>query len=65
MFNELDCVILTKPLLEGDVPVGCTGVILMVYTEPTAGYEVEFFDTTHKSLGTFTITDDAHRERQR
>ena len=34
MFNELNCVILTKPLLEGDVPVGCAGVILMVYTEP-------------------------------
>jgi len=36
----------------------------MVYTEPTAGDEVEFFDTTPKSLGTFTITDDAHLERQ-
>ena len=34
---------LREALPKGDVPVGSRGVVLMVYQEPTLGYEVEFF----------------------
>jgi hypothetical protein len=60
MLNEYDSVRLSQPLNEAKVPVGSSGVVLMVYTEPTLGYEVEFFDTAGKSLGNFT-TDEPHQ----
>jgi hypothetical protein len=63
MLNELDSVILKKPLPEGAVPVGAHGVIVMVYLEPVLGYEVEFFDSSQRSLGSFT-TDDEHIEKR-
>ena len=61
MLKELDSVRLKMPLPEGVVPVGSKGVVLFVYTEPTLGYEVEFFDSANKSFGTFT-TDEVHLE---
>jgi hypothetical protein len=60
MLNEYDCVRLRLPL--DDVPVGAIGVILMAYTSPRVGYEVEFFDESKNSLGTFT-TDEEHLEK--
>lgn len=59
MLNELDSVILKIPLREGNVPVGAHGVVLIVYREPVIGYEVEFFDSSQRSLGSFT-TDEEH-----
>ena len=61
MLDEYDCVRLRKPLFNYTIPVGSEGVVLMVYTQPTVGYEVEFFDASGKSLGTAT-TDDDHIE---
>jgi hypothetical protein len=63
MLRELDSVTLKMPLSEGGVPVGSHGVVLIVYREPTPGYEVEFFDTSQRSLGTFT-TDENHIEKR-
>ena len=63
MLNELDSVILKMPLPEGSVPLGAHGVVLMVYHEPTIGYEVEFFDSSERSLGSFT-TDEKHLEKR-
>jgi hypothetical protein len=62
MLRELDCVKLIAPLSEGDVPMGSEGVVLMVYKEPPQEYEVEFFDSSQRSLGTFT-TDEDHIEK--
>ena len=63
MLSELDSVTLTMPLPEGGVPVGSQGVVLIVYREPTQAYEMGFFDTSLRSLGTFT-TDDSHIEKR-
>lgn len=64
MLNEYDSVRLREKLPDGQVPVGSKGVVLMVYREPTLGYEVEFFDESGKALGNFT-TDDDHIEKCR
>lgn len=58
MLNEYDCVRLRRELPNTKVPVGSKGVILMVYKEPRPGYEVEFFDTSGKSLMNFSIEED-------
>lgn len=58
MLNEYDCVRLRRALPNAEVPVGSKGVILMVYKEPRPGYEVEFFDTSGKSLMNFSIEED-------
>jgi uncharacterized protein DUF4926 len=63
MLKELESVILKMPLPEGNVPVGAHGVILIVYREPVVGYEVEFFDSSKRSLGSFT-TDEEHIEKR-
>lgn len=64
MLKEYESVYLRGALPEGEVPVGSRGVVLMVYLEPTLGYEVEFFDENGKSLGNFT-TDEDHIEKCR
>jgi hypothetical protein len=56
VLKELDSVRLKRPLPTGDVPVGSDGVGLYVYLKPTLGYEVEFFDPSHRSLGAFSLT---------
>ena len=58
MLRELDSVTLKLPLPEGIVTEGANGVVLTVYREPVRGYEVEFFDSSLRSLGTFTTDDD-------
>jgi hypothetical protein len=62
MLEEFDSVRLRKALPEGDVPLGSTGAVVMVYRVPSIGYEVEFFDKSGRSLGTYT-TDEDHLER--
>jgi hypothetical protein len=63
MLKEYDSVRLKRPLSDDAVPVGSDGVVLIVYTEPTSGYEVEFFDESHRSLGSFSTTGDDLEKR--
>jgi Domain of unknown function (DUF4926)/Bacterial self-protective colicin-like immunity len=63
MLKEYDSVRLKRPLSNDAVPVRSDGVVLIVYTEPTFGYEVEFFDDSHRSLGSFTTTEDDLEKR--
>ena len=63
MLKEYDSVRLKKRLSVDTVPLGSDGVVLMVYKEPTLGYEVEFFDESHSSLGSFSTTED-HLEKR-
>lgn len=63
MLKEYDSVRLKKPLSDDTVPVGSDGVVLIVYKEPTLAYEVEFFDKSHRSLGSFSTTGDDLEER--
>jgi hypothetical protein len=58
MLNEYDTISLKTPLVEAAIPVGSKGIILMVFEFPSKAYEVEFFDVTNRSLGTFTVTED-------
>ena len=64
MLNEYDSVRLRKSLQNNKVPLGSKGVVLMVYADPKPGYEVEFFDISGKSLGTFTTEGDHLEKRQ-
>ena len=63
MLKEYDSVRLKRRLSVDTVPVGSDGVVVMVYREPTLGYEVEFFDESHRSLGSFSTTED-HLEKR-
>jgi|SRR5580765_8800167 len=63
MLKEYDSVRLKKRLSVDTVPLGSDGVVLMVYKEPTLGYEVEFFDESHRSLGSFSTTEN-HLEKR-
>ena len=63
MLKEYDSVRLKRPLSNDAVPVRSDGVVLIVYTEPTLGYEVEFFDESHRSIGSFTTTEDDLEKR--
>ena len=63
MLKEYASVRLKRPLSNDAVPVRSDGVVLIVYTEPTLGYEVEFFDESHRSLGSFTTTEDDLEKR--
>lgn len=58
MMQEYDTIVLKLPLAGASIPVGTKGVILMVYESPSKAYEVEFVDSTYKSLGTFTVKED-------
>lgn len=44
--------------LSPTVPEGTIGIVVMVYTEPTLGYEVEFFDDNHETLEVLTVYPD-------
>ena len=63
MLKECDSVRLKRRLSVDTVPLGSDGVVLMVYKEPTLGYEVEFFDESRRSLGSFSTTED-HLEKR-
>ena len=71
MFNELDVVVLKKPLPEATIPVSSVGTIVMVHDASAQAYEVEFFDDHHKTIDVCTVTGDdylelkfAYRERK-
>ena len=59
MFKEHDIFILSKALHDDSVPLGATGVVLMVFPAESPAYEVEFPDDKGGNLGkspTYTIT---------
>ena len=51
MLQEYDVVRLRQTLAEGNVPLGSTGMILIVYNHPVRAYEVEFMDDAGRSPG--------------
>ena len=63
MLQEYDTVVLTRPLPDASVPLWSLGVVLIVYTDPTPGYEVEFVDGAGNSIAVVT-TDDAHLQKR-
>ena len=44
------------------VPEGTIGAVVMVYTEPTLGYEVEFVDDHHETLEVLAVYPDSIEE---
>ncbi|ROP60172.1 uncharacterized protein DUF4926 [Enterobacter sp. BIGb0383] len=57
MIKEYDVVKSTK-MLSGSIAAGCKGAVVMVYTEPTLGYEVEFIDANGETLDVLTVYPD-------
>ncbi|MDU4128448.1 DUF4926 domain-containing protein [Pantoea sp.] len=57
MLKEYDVVKSTK-VLSDSIVVGCKGAVVMVYTEPTLGYEVEFVDADGETLDVLTVYPD-------
>jgi Domain of unknown function (DUF4926) len=60
MFKEYERFRLRKPIVGEAIPVGTTGVVVMVFLKPSVAYEVEFPDGTGGNLGskpTFTLTE--------
>ena len=53
MFHDLDIVKLKKDY--SIAPKGATGTVVLCYTKPNEAYEVEFFDSEWKSLGTCAV----------
>jgi hypothetical protein len=45
--------------LSDKVKKGCTGVIVMLYNEPTLAYEVEFFDSDNCTIDLLTVRPDS------
>lgn len=63
MIEYLSAIRLKKPLHGTDIPIGSTGIVVMVYHDPP-GYEVEFMDDEGDTLQdpktkafTFTVYD--------
>lgn len=61
--KEYDSIILVRRIPSSDIPVGTKGVIVMVFETPSKAYEVELFDDSMDSLGTFTVVEDDIRLR--
>ncbi len=65
MFSEYDCFRLSRSIPDDAIPVGASGVVLMVFDGNPRIYEVEFPGTDGKSLGkhsTYTL-DESFMER--
>jgi uncharacterized protein DUF4926 len=60
MFNELDVVVLKKPLPGASVPVGAIGTIVFVHSAGDQAYEVEFFDQNDKTIDVCTVVGDEY-----
>lgn len=43
--------------LNGPVPKGSKGTIVYVYEKHDRTYEVEFFDSNHKTIGVYTVEE--------
>ena len=54
MIEEYDVVRATKNLSE-KVLKGCKGAVVMLYEEPTLGYEVEFINDAGETLDVLTV----------
>ncbi len=57
MIKEYD-VVRAKKKLSDTVTQGCIGAVLLVYQEPTLGYEVEFIDSEGDTLDVLTVYPD-------
>ena len=57
MFNEYDLVMAKRDLSES-VSQGCIGTVLLVFTEPSIAYEVEFVDKKGNTLDVLTVHPD-------
>ena len=57
MFQELDVVTATRDLTE-EIHREHHGTVLMVFTSPSIGYLVEFFDDEHTSLDTIIAKEE-------
>lgn len=57
MIKEYDVVKAKKDLSDA-VLKGCRGAVVMVYQEPTLGYEVEFVDNAGDTLDVLTVYPD-------
>jgi len=57
MIKEYDIVKAIKDL-NSEVLKGCKGTVVMVHDSPTLGYEVEFFNDTHETIGVLTVYPD-------
>ncbi|MDF7680573.1 DUF4926 domain-containing protein [Enterobacteriaceae bacterium ESL0689] len=55
MIKEYDVVRATKTL-SNKVLKGCVGTILMIYNNPTLGYEIEFVDENCNTLDVLTVS---------
>ena len=61
MFQTYDVFKLVRPLEDSTVPVGATGVVLMVHGGTPCRYEVEFPDGNGGNRGqsiTYTLTEE-------
>ncbi|MCT4713477.1 DUF4926 domain-containing protein [Enterobacteriaceae bacterium H18W14] len=57
MIKEYDVVKAKKDLTD-TVLKGCRGAVVMIYQEPTLGYEVEFVDNEGDTLDVLTVYPD-------
>lgn len=57
MLKEYD-VVKAKKNLSAPVSQGCPGAVVLVYQEPTIGYEVEFVDREGDTLDVLTVYPD-------
>lgn len=57
MIKEYDVVRAKKDLSEA-VLKGCKGAVVMLYEEPTLGYEVEFINDFGEALDVLTVYPD-------
>lgn len=57
MIEEYD-VVRAKKDLSGAVLKGCKGAVVMIYQDPTLGYEVEFVDDEGDTLDVLTVYPD-------
>jgi len=57
MIEEYDIVESTK-VLSDSVVVGCKGTVVMIYTDPILGYEVEFMAANGETLDVLTVYPD-------
>jgi len=64
MFNDLDVVVLKKPLLGIAVPVSSVGPMVLVHDASAQAYEVEFFADHHQTIDLCTVSGDEYLERK-
>ncbi len=58
MLNIGDAVRLKKPFAEDGLPIGAEGAVVMCFSEPSEGYEVEFLDDEGCTEAVLTLEPD-------